>query len=81
MMTSPGSRVLPRPTAIVRHRERSRPLDRERAWLRTHARDYPHCWIAVSGDNLVAADPEYAVVLAKVRQTVGVENAVLYFQP
>jgi len=61
--------------------EKGRPLDRERAWLAVHAREYPGCWLAVSGDDLIAADPDYATVLARVRATVGVENAVVYKSP
>jgi hypothetical protein len=65
----------------IRPGERGRTLDRERTWLAAHAREYPGCWLAVSGDQLIAADPDYAVVLARVRETVGVENAVAYKSP
>jgi hypothetical protein len=75
------ARMLARPQVISRPGEPSRRLDQERAWLRAHAREYPGCWLAVSGDTLVAAGPDYAAVLATVRRTVGVDNAVLYFQP
>ena len=34
-----------------------------------------------SRDALLAADPSYARVLARVRETVGSEDVVLYFQP
>jgi hypothetical protein len=49
-------RVLPPPKTRVRHGERGRPLDRERAWLRQHSGEYPGRWLAVFGDEPVAAD-------------------------
>jgi hypothetical protein len=75
------ARMLARPTAIAPPGEPERRRDRERDWLRAHAREYPGCWLAVSGDALVAADPNYAEVIAAVRRTVGVDSVVLYFQP
>src|SRR5438552_299234 len=43
------ARVLAPPEVSVEHGERSRPLDRERAWLRQHADEYSGCWLAVYG--------------------------------
>jgi hypothetical protein len=60
---------------------RSRPRDRERAWPREHAREYPGCWLAVYEDRLIAADPDLAVVYSAVRQALGAEGAVLHWQP
>src|SRR5438067_209542 len=40
-------RVIPTPEE---HRNR-RPLDRERAWLKEHAREYPGRWLAVYEDR------------------------------
>jgi hypothetical protein len=70
-------RVVPTPEAHL-HR---RPLDRERAWLKQHARDYPGCWLAVYEDRLIAADPDLSVVYAEVRRVLGTEGALLHWQP
>jgi hypothetical protein len=75
------ARVLAPPITTVEPGERSRPLDRERAWLREHADQYPGYWLAVYGDTLVAADRDLAVVLTRVRETPGAETALLYYQP
>jgi hypothetical protein len=75
------ARVLAPPKTRVRHGERGRPVDRERAWLSQHSGEYPGCWLAVFGDELIAADPDLGTVLQTVRQTPGAENAVLYYQP
>jgi hypothetical protein len=60
---------------------RSRPRDRERAWLKEHAREYPGCWLAVFEGRLVAADPDLEVVFRETRRELGEEGAVLYWQP
>jgi hypothetical protein len=57
---------------------RSRPLDRERVWLREHAREYPGCWLAVYGDRLIAADPDLEVVLAFANETPEGQHALLF---
>jgi hypothetical protein len=75
VLAPPAARTLPRPDP------RSRPLDRERAWLREHAREYPGCWLAVYEDRLIAADPDLEVVLAAASQTPEGEHALLYQQP
>jgi hypothetical protein len=53
--------------------------DRERAWLRAHAHEYPGCWIAVLGDQLVAADKDAKVVIGRVRENPAFRDAILYF--
>jgi hypothetical protein len=60
---------------------RSRPLDRERAWLREHGREYPGCWLALDEDRLIAADPDLEVVLSLANQTPEGQRALLYQQP
>jgi hypothetical protein len=77
------SRVLAPPTAhtMPGPDPRSRPLDRERAWLREHAREHPGCWLAVYEYRLVAADPDLEVVLAQANQTPEGQHALLYQQP
>jgi hypothetical protein len=59
---------------------RSRPLDRERAWLREHAHEYRGQWLAIFGDQLLAADKSLANVMKVVRETPGAEDALLHFQ-
>jgi hypothetical protein len=70
-------RVIPTPEAHRHHR----PLDRERAWLKQHAREYPGCWLAVYEDRLIAANPDFGVVLTEARKTLGEGKAFLHYQP
>jgi hypothetical protein len=65
--------------AVPRSKDRS--YQREREWLRSHAREYPGCWLAVFEDRLVVADPDLGIVLDTVRQTKGAETALIHFQP
>jgi hypothetical protein len=58
-----------------------RPLDRERDWLRAHRNEYLGCWIALYGDEVVAASPDLHSVLEVVRQTPGREDALIHLQP
>ena len=60
---------------------RSRPLERERAWLKEHAREYPGCWLAVYEDRLIAADPDLGVVLTIADHAPEGQHALLYQQP
>jgi hypothetical protein len=72
------ARVIAPPTTRVLPEAPDRRLDRERAWLREHSHKYPGCWLAVSEDRLIAADPSLQAVLAEVRGTVGEENVLLH---
>ena len=72
VLAPPVVRVIPGATGRVR--------DREDAWLREHAREYPGCWLAVLEDRLIGADPSLGALLAKVRQTPGAEFALFHFQ-
>lgn len=60
-----------------------RRIDRDEAWLREHAREYPGCWIATYEDRLIAADPNLERVLEAVRAALDVERqlAFMYYQP
>lgn len=69
-------KLLPNPPDI-----QLRSLDRERAWLREHASEYPGCWIAVAGDGLVAAAPDLGEVIDRISSIEGGAAAVLFFQP
>jgi hypothetical protein len=75
------ARVLARPTPSMRVGEQAPSHDQEHAWLREHGHEYPGCWIAVLEDRLVAAHPDFAVVLSEVRGPPNGERALLYFQP
>jgi hypothetical protein len=75
VLAPPTSCSMPEPSF------RSRPLDRERAWLREHAREYPGCWLALYEDRLIAADPDLEVVLSLANQTPEGQRALLYQQP
>lgn len=75
------ARVLALPRVSVRPGHRGQSRQRERAWLREHARAYPGQWLAVLADQLIAADPDLDAVLTAVRETPGAERALLHFQP
>src|SRR5262245_31299314 len=55
------ARVLAPPVVRVRPGS-GRSRDREFAWLREHAHEYPDCWLALLGDQLIAADPSVGKV-------------------
>jgi hypothetical protein len=75
------ARVLAPPKVRMVPGVRGRPLHKEHAWLRAHAREYPGCWLAIFEDRLIAANSDLGLVLATVRQTPGAEESLLYFQP
>jgi hypothetical protein len=75
------AQVLAPPIVSVRHGHRGDSRQRERAWLREHAREYSGQWLAVLADQLVAADPDLDRVLAAVRETSGAQRPLLHFQP
>lgn len=74
-------RVLEPPRAYCTTGVPARSLEREYAWLRAHAHEYPGRWLALSGDQLIAADPDRKRVMDEVRATCSPEDALLYFQP
>jgi hypothetical protein len=74
------ARVLAPPRFLGRSPASGGSLERERDWLRAHAKDYPGCWLALDGDRLIAADPGFKVVLSAVKST-GVSDALMHFQP
>ena len=55
-----------------------RPLDRDYAWLREHAAEYPGCWIATYEDRLIAADPDLKQVIARVKAMLDTEREGAY---
>ena len=75
------AQVLAPPRVTIRHGQRGRSRQRERVWLREHAREYPGRWLALLEDHLILADPDLDAVLTAVRQTPGAQRALLHFQP
>jgi hypothetical protein len=75
------ARVLAPPVARRRPGRTGRSYAREDAWIRDHGGKYPGCWLAVHGDRLIAADPDFAEVLAAVRRTTGSGDALFHYQP
>jgi hypothetical protein len=73
--------VLAPPVVRLRPDIKGRSRDREFAWLKQHASEYPGCWLAIYEDRLIAADPDRRVVIAKAREELGQESALLYYQP
>jgi hypothetical protein len=71
-------RVIPSPPGPPARR-----FDRDHAWLREHAREYPGCWLATLEDRLIAADPSAERVLKVVRESVDLarEMPLLSYQP
>src|ERR1051325_9273874 len=55
-------RVLAPPRVIGRFPATGRSFEPERECFRQHAAEYPGCWIAVYGDQLVAASPDRQAV-------------------
>ncbi len=72
--------VLEPPVARVVPGRRGRNMDREIAWLREHAGEYSGCWIAVYGEELIAADRQLAAVMAKLDESPVGEDALLHYQ-
>jgi hypothetical protein len=75
------ARVLAPPVVSVRPGKPGHSRQRERAWLREHGREYAGCWLALLGDQLVAADPDPAVVLATLRGRPEEQDVLLHFEP
>jgi len=73
--------VLAPPVVRIRPDIKGRSRDREFAWLKQHAHEYPGCWLAIYEDRLIAADPDYPVVVAKTREVLGQEGALVFYQP
>jgi hypothetical protein len=73
--------VVATPKVQMRSDIRVRPLNKEWEWLRQHAHEHPGCWLAILGDQLVAADPDGSVVRAKAREVPGEDRPLIYYQP
>lgn len=84
----PDSEAVQKWQQVLALPEARRPDDRARhsfrpeaLWITAHAHEYPGCWIAVAGDELIAADRSRAFVMERVRERGGEERPLLFFQP
>lgn len=75
------ARILARPAVTVQPGQPHRSRAREYRWLRDHAAEHPGCWLAVLGDDLIAADPDFAGVLAAVNKLQHPDDVLIHFQP
>jgi hypothetical protein len=75
------ARVLEPPKVRMRPDHPARSRDREWKWLEEHGREYPGCWLAIYQDQLIAADPDRRVVVARAEQALGEKTYVLFHQP
>lgn len=75
------ARVLEPPKVRMRPDLPARSREREWKWLEEHGREYPGCWLAISGDQLIAADPDRRTVMAKAEQALGEETYLIFHQP
>jgi hypothetical protein len=70
------------PKVRTERRATGRPLERDYAWLREHAREYAGCWISVYDGRFIAADPDLDVVTAAARRKLGEgEASLVHFEP
>jgi hypothetical protein len=75
------AKVLAPPIARVVKGQSGRSLQPEREWLSKHGHEYPGCWVAVYGDRLIAAAPDFDVVLDAVEGAEGVHYPLVVLQP
>jgi hypothetical protein len=71
------------PPKVVRSRPgvSTPPFAQEYAWVRRHAREYPGRWLAVYGDQLIAAGLNIRTVREAARATLGEADPLFYYQP
>jgi hypothetical protein len=53
--------------------------EKESAWLREHAREYPGCWVILDGDRLIAAHPSLRAAMEEADRQVGGELGTLHY--
>ena len=75
------ARVLEPPKVRMRPDLPARSREREWKWLKEHGREYPGCWLAIYGDQLIAADPDPRIVVASAEQALGEKTYLLFHQP
>jgi hypothetical protein len=78
------SRVLAPPVARLvagrkgMSREQSQ---KESAWLREHAGEYPGCWVILDGDRLVTAHPQLRQAIEEADRQVGSDVGSMHYIP
>jgi hypothetical protein len=79
------SRVLAPPTACVESGGKKAPsreqTQKEGAWLREHAREYPGCWVILDGDRFIAAHPTLRNAMEQADHLVGGDTGSVYYLP
>jgi hypothetical protein len=75
------ARTLAPPTVRLRPDIPNISRNREHAWLHQHAHEYPGQWLALLGDQLLAADRKLRAVVDRMKTHPGSEKALLHFQP
>ena len=79
------SRVLAPPIARVVPGGKKAPsreeTQKEGAWLREHAREYPGCWVILHGDRLIAAHPKLRSAMEQADQLVAEDFGSIYYFP
>jgi len=75
------AKVLAPPVFLGRRPASGRSLVRERRWLAEHGHEHPGCWLAVSGDKLVAADSDLSQVLEAIRNSPEIVDPLVRYQP
>ncbi|MGV3720837.1 MAG: hypothetical protein ACO1SX_07995 [Actinomycetota bacterium] len=75
------NQVLAPPSARPPRSTENRSVRQETAWLRDHAHEYPGQWLAVRGNQLVAASNSLAEVNEQVRVSGNTDQVVLLKAP
>ena len=79
------SRVLAPPTAHVASGGSKAPsreqTQKEGAWLREHALEYPGCWVILNGDRLIAAHPKLRNAIQEANHLVAEDVGSIYYLP
>jgi hypothetical protein len=74
-------RILTRPTVAQQPERPRRSRSQEYRWLRDHGGEHPGCWLALLGEDLIAADPDFAAVLGAVKKLPRPDDVLIHFQP
>ncbi len=74
-------KVLARPTVRRVKEARARSRRTEYEWLKQHACEYEGEWVALNGDNLIAAAPKLADVMRRARASGEAADALFHFVP
>jgi len=75
------ARTLAPPTVRLRPDLPNVSRHQEHVWLHQHAHQYAGQWLALLGDQLLAADHKLRAVVERMKLHPGSEKALLHFQP